>query len=416
MVGYDAIVVGVGGVGSAALFHLARRGARVLGIDRFAPGHDRGSSHGQSRLIRQAYFEHPDYVPLVRRAFELWHELENQSGQTLYREVGLLQVGAADGRSAARRARSALQHDLPIENLSAREAAARFAGFVVPDSCEAVFERRAGYLLVERAVEAHAEQARRLGAELHAGEEVRAWRVEPAEVTVETDRASYTADRLVIAGGAWSGRLLVELGIPFEVRRKPLYWFRTRSDAYRADRGCPGFLYDLPHGCFYGVPQIDALGVKVAQHTGGAAVADPLAVDRQIDPIDFEQVAGFVSQYLCDATTDCTDHTVCMYTMTPDAHFVVDHHPEHPQVVFAAGLSGHGFKFTGVLGEALADLALDGSTALPIEFLSAAPTGAPGRALNCASVRAESAIASAIASTHTDRSQNICNDPRNWSD
>jgi sarcosine oxidase len=367
---YDAIVLGIGGVGSAALMHLARRGLNVLGIDRFVPGHDRGSSHGQSRIIRQAYYEHPDYVPLVLRAFELWRDLEDRSGETLYYQTGLVQVGPPQGEVIRGVRESARRHGLEIENLPPRDAMARFPGFHVKSSHEAVFERRAGYLLVERCVEAHARQAQKLGAELHTDETAVAWRPQGQGVAVDTDRAAYSADRLIIAGGAWSGQLLSDLGISLEVRRKPLLWFRTRSDVYRADRGCPAFLYDLDDRCFYGVPQIDPAGIKVAEHTRGTTVADPLAVNRQIDQDDIEPVAHFVAHYLNEATTQCTDHTVCMYTMTPDAHFVVDRHPQHPQVAFAAGLSGHGFKFTCVLGEVLSQLAVDGQSKLPIDFLS----------------------------------------------
>jgi sarcosine oxidase len=375
MTRYDAIVLGTGGVGSAALFHLARGGARVLGIDRFEPGHDSGSSHGQSRLIRQAYYEHPSYVPMVLRAFQLWHELEQLSGESFYNQVGLLQIGPPEGEVLSGVRASARLHNLGIEELSASESQDRFPGFRVPDGCQATFERRAGYLLVEECVIAHAEQARRLGAELHSGETIHRWRANGAGVVVETDRAHYAADRLVICAGAWAGHLLGDLGIPFQVRRKPLYWWRTRGDAYWADRGCPGFLYDLPTGCFYGVPQIDRSGVKVAEHTGGAVVTDPLNVDRGIVLADRQRVADFVADYLSDATTDCVQQTVCMYTMTPDAHFVVDLHPRHPQVAFAAGLSGHGFKFTCVLGEVLAELVIEGRSKLPIEFLSASRPG-----------------------------------------
>jgi len=369
--GYDAIVLGVGGVGSAALYHLARRGARVLGIERFEPGHDRGSSHGQSRLIRQAYYEHPSYVPLVQRAFELWRELESQSGQDLYHQVGLLQVGPRDGEVLSGVRASSRTHGLPIDELSRAEAQQRFPAFRIPESCEAIFEQRAGYLHVEQAVQAHACLAVANGATLRTGEAIRQWRVAGNGVEIETDKGTYRAERLIVAAGAWAGVLLADLGIPLEVRRKPLYWFRTRSDAYRPEQGCPGFLFDLPQGCFYGVPQIDGVGVKVAEHTGGPVVADPLAVDRTLDAADLQRVADFVSAHLAEATTECVQHTVCMYTMTPDAHFVVDRHPRYPQVSFAAGLSGHGFKFTCVLGEALSQLALDGTTPLPIEFLSA---------------------------------------------
>jgi sarcosine oxidase len=371
MSGFDAIVLGVGGVGSAALFHLAQRGASVLGIDRFPTAHDRGSSHGQTRLIRQAYFEHSDYVPLVQRAFDKWADLERTLGATLYRETGLLQVGPAAGHVLRGVRESAAGHGLAIENLSARDAAERFAGFEMPEGCEAVFEGRAGYLLVERCVEAHVTAARRLGAEVHTGEEVRSWRAGDNGVSVMTDRATYEADKLVITAGAWAGQLLADLHIPFEVRRKPLLWFQTRDDTYRVDRGCPAFFYELPEGCFYGFPQIDLQGLKVAEHTSGQVVADPLRVSRELENEDIGPVAHFIGQFLPSATTHCTGHTVCMYTMTPDEHFVVDRHPQYPRVAFAAGLSGHGFKFAGVLGEALADLALDGRTALPIGFLSA---------------------------------------------
>jgi sarcosine oxidase len=367
---YDAIVLGIGGVGSAAALHLARRGARVLGLDRFAPGHDRGSSHGQTRLIRQAYYEHPHYVPLVRRAFELWRDLEHMTGKTLYHQIGLLQIGPEDGEVVRGVRASAHEHDLPVEEYSASESRRRFPAFELAESFRAVYEARAGYLLVEDCVRAHAQQARAAGMELRVGDTIRSWRADSGGVVVETDGGSFRAGRLVIAVGAWASQLLGELGVPFEVRRKPLYWFEASDPAMRADQGCPAFLYDLPQGCFYGVPRIDELGIKVAQHTGGRVVLDPLALDRELDAEDEREVAQFVADYLPRASTHRTAHAVCMYTMTPDCHFVVDRHPEHPQVVFAAGLSGHGFKFTSVLGEALADLALAGETNLPIGFLS----------------------------------------------
>jgi glycine/D-amino acid oxidase-like deaminating enzyme len=225
-------------------------------------------------------------------------------------------------------------------------------------------------LLVEDCVRAHAAQAIAQGVELRVGETVRSWRADGSGVVVKTEGDSFRAGRLVITVGAWASQLLGELGVPFEVRRKPLYWFEASDPALRADQGCPAFLYDLPQGCFYGVPRIDELGIKVAQHTGGHVVVDPLAVDRDLDSQDERAVAQFVQSYVPRASTHRTAHAVCMYTMTPDCHFVVDRHPEHAQVVFAAGLSGHGFKFTSVLGEALAGLALDGGTRLPIGFLS----------------------------------------------
>jgi sarcosine oxidase len=372
MTTYDAIVLGTGGIGSAALFHLAARGARALGIDRFEPGHDRGSSHGQTRIIRQAYFEHPSYVPMVLRAVELWRQLEARRGEQLYHEVGLLEIGPTDGEVLSGVRASAQLHHLEIEEWPAREVEARWRGFRLPPPLCAVFERRAGYLLVERCVAAHAEEALRLGAEIRTGETVLGWQAVGAGVTVRTDRGEYAAARLIITAGAWAGELLSDLGIRLTVLRKPLYWWQPRSDAYLAGGGCPAFLFEVPSGCFYGFPQIDDQGVKVAEHTGGRAVADPLAVDRQVDPADRSGVARFLGQYLPELTSQPTGHSVCLYTMTPDGHFVVDRHRAHPQVVFAAGLSGHGFKFAPMLGEALCDLALEGHSRLPIDFLSLA--------------------------------------------
>ncbi len=373
---YDVIVLGTGGVGSAAAYHLARRGARVLGLDRFPGGHDQGSSHGQTRIIRQAYFEHPDYVPLLHRAYQLWRDLEIQHGSRLYHEVGLIEAGPPGGvvlrgvREAARR------HELQVDELAPRELADRFPGFVVPEGSEAVFERQAGYLLVEECVLAHLEAARRRGTELRSGESVVAYRTGGGGVVVRTESDSYAADRLVITAGPWAGALLADLNVPLRVLRKHLHWYACDDARYRADRGCPTFFYETAEGYFYGFPQLDDQGVKLAEHSGGTVVADPLADDKAVEPLDRQRVEQFLAAHLPGVSNRPTAHAVCYYTSTLDEHFIVDVHPLHPRVVFAAGLSGHGFKFTGVLGEALADLALQGKTNLPIEFLSSRRAGA----------------------------------------
>jgi sarcosine oxidase len=367
---FSAIVIGLGGVGSSALLHLARRGVKALGLDRFPPGHDRGSSHGQTRIIRRAYFEHPDYVPLVERAYLQWDELAQRTGQTLFQPIGLLQVGPADGLVLPGVLASARRHNLDVESLTAREVERRFPGFCAPDSLAGVYERGAGCLRVEDCVTAQLREAAACGAELHTDEAVAAWRIDRGNIRVETDRGHYTADRLIIAAGPWAGQLLADLGLSLEVRRKPQYWYLPHSETYRVERGCPAFLYETPAGIFYGFPQFKpGEGMKIAEHTGGPVVADPLTVNRDIDPNDQRRVEEFFEEYLPDVTRECVAHSVCMYTMTPDQHFIVDRHPSCPQVVFAAGLSGHGFKFTPILGEALVDLALEGRTELPISFL-----------------------------------------------
>ena len=367
---YECLVLGTGGVGSAALYQLAKRGIRALGIDRFLPGHDRGSSHGDTRIIRLAYLEHPSYVPLLRRAFELWDELEQLTGQQLYRETGFLQIGPSDGPTVQGALTSATQHGLTVEHVTAQEVMSRFPGFHVPESMSAVLDPRAGYLRVEPCVEAYANEATKLGAEIRSGESVLGWQSDGSGFVVTTDQQRYAAQRLIVTAGAWAADLLKDTNISLEVRRKSLFWYETDQEAYSVESGCPTYFYETPAGEFYGFPKIDENGLKVAEHTGGQPVADPLALDRDIDAEDQERIENFLKEYMPGITATCRKHVTCMYTMSPDGHFIIDQHPEHAQVAYAAGLSGHGFKFVNVLAEALVDLALTETTALPIDFLS----------------------------------------------
>lgn len=367
---YDVIVLGTGGVGSAAAYQLAKRGAKVLGIDRFPGGHDRGSSHGETRVIRQAYFEHPDYVPLLLRAYELWRELEQECGVDLLHQVGLLQVGSPEGLVVRGALDAARLHGLSVERLAADEIHHRFPGFRVPADNVGVFEPAAGYLKVERCVLAHLAAAKEHGAEFRFGLAGRTWTSQGDSVRIATEQGDFSAASAILTAGPWAPQMLAGLGVPLEVRRKHLYWFPSSDRRYHEDRGCPTYLYELPQGIFYGFPQIDDLGVKVAEHTGGACVQDPLTDPRELDPADLSRVEAFLADYLPGVGRPTHRRSVCFYTMSPDEHFLVDRSPSHPNVFFAAGLSGHGFKFTSVLGEALAELALDGRTRLPIGFLS----------------------------------------------
>jgi monomeric sarcosine oxidase len=377
---YDAIVLGTGGVGSAALYHLAKRGARTLGIDRFPGGHDRGSSHGDTRIIRLAYFEHPDYVPLLRRAYQLWAELERTVDERLYHQVGLLEAGPLDGELVPGVLRCAREHQLDLEPLDAAAVARRYPGFRLPEGCQAVFERQAGFLRVERCVLAHLRAAAACGAEHRTGIDILGWRREttpsaagaPGVITVETTRGPVATRRLVITPGAWAPELLAgpsgRFPAPFRVLRKHLHWFQPRTQDYAGPAGC-AFFFELPWGMFYGFPPIDELGVKVANHAGGEQVVQPLGYNRSLDIEDRQLVETFVGAYMPGLSRSHRRHATCLYTMTPDGHFIVDRHPECDQVVLAAGLSGHGFKFASVLGETLATWALDGAPGLPVEFL-----------------------------------------------
>lgn len=361
----DVIVAGLGGAGSAALFHLASRGARVLGLDPHAPPHDRGSTHGSTRVIRLAYFEHPDYVPLLRRSYVLWSELEALAGEQLYFERGVLQAGPPDGEVVPGVLASARLHGLEVEALSAAQARRRFPRFVIPDELEAVLEHRAGYLRVERCVEAHLAGARARGAAVSIGESLLSWREDGAGVEVTTDRGVHRAGALIIAGGAWAPQLLAEVGVRFELVKKTMLWYGAEPD-----EAWPVWLFETPLGVYYGLPPLPGEGAKVAEHSGGAPITDPASLDRSLDLPERERVERFLAKYLPSLEGPPIAHAPCMYTLTPDRNFILDRHPRSSRVVAIAGLSGHGFKLVPALGEAAAALALGGEAPLPIDLFS----------------------------------------------
>ena len=377
----DVIVLGVGGFGSGALYHLARRGLRVVGIDRFGAAHDRGSSHGETRIIRKAYFEHPDYVPLLLQAYELWADLEVESRRQLFWRCGLMLAGPASGEAIPGARLSARQHGLTIEDLSPAAAQRRWSGFRVPSDFDVVFEPDAGFLRVEDCVRTHLDRAVAHGAVLHLDNPIIEWSSTGREVRVRTARQEFVAASLIITAGAWATSVLSDLKLPLQVLRKPIFWHESTAREYDLASGMPTFYFEIPfveqasrpavtHRAFYGFPSLDSQVLKVAEHTGGAVVDDPLAVDRSCHDTDILPIANFLKACLPGVRPLPTRHSVCMYTITPDRHFIVDRHPDFANVVVGCGFSGHGFKFTTVLGEALADLATDGTTNLPIGFLS----------------------------------------------
>ena len=363
---YDAIVLGCGGIGGAALWALARRGCDVLGLDRFGGAHDRGSSHGSTRVIRKAYFEHPDYVPLLHRAYELWGELQEGSGAPLWRTTGVVEVGPPDGEVIPGVHRAAREHGLVVQSVSPAEFSERFPHLVLPAGMEAVYEPEGGVLSVEACVEACLFAARAEGATVQApGEGVR-FEKTPGGWAVHTRETSHRARSLVVTAGAWSGSLLPDLAPHLRVVRKALLWY---PPAPSLPIDGPVYLYETPGGVFYGFPPDERGRNKVAEHTGGETVADPLHVDRSLREADVAPVAEFLSHHLPGIDSEAVpEHVICMYTMSPDSHFLVG----SPQagLAVAAGLSGHGYKFAPVLGEALADLALTGDSSLPLRAFS----------------------------------------------
>jgi sarcosine oxidase len=368
---FDAIVIGLGGMGSAAAFELARRGVRVLGLEQFALGHTQGSSHGHTRIIRKAYYEHPDYVPLVCRAYQAWYALEQRSGKHLLTEAPCLSIGDPSSHIVQGVQASAREHKLPVEKLSIDELRRRWPPFHLPEASVGLLERCSGFLYVDDCVRTFQDEARKLGATLHDNEPVTGWQTSGKSVTVKTSRGEYSAPKLVIAAGPWSARLLEGLGVPLTVLRQVPMWFHTSNDAVFRRDVFPIFIADTQQGAFYSVPAVDPTGLKVALHYGAAEQATPDDIDREVRPSDELPVRNFLRQYLPDANGPRTRASICLYTLTPDRHFVLDRHPEHEAVVLAGEFSGHGFKFAPVVGEVLADLALEGRTEQPIGMFSA---------------------------------------------
>lgn len=365
---FDFLVLGLGGVGCATLYHLASRGYQVAGIDRFPIAHDRGSSHGHTRLIRQSYFEHPAYVPLVQRAFELWEQLGVEHGRDVYYETGIIECGPKDGELVSGVLASAAQHNLDVEHLSVSQARDRWPQFGFSEHDSIVYEQRAGFLLVEQCVSAHVELAQWAGAETFCDQTILEVKSESNVVRVKTNKAEFTADKVVLGVGAWARDLIPELADLITVLRKPLHWFQADDALYSRKSGCPSFLFETEAGHYYGFPSSDCRGLKVARHSGGEVVSDPLQVDRTLDETEREDVRKFLSVHLPGVSNQPTDHTVCMYSMTPDSHFVIDRSQADGRIVYAAGLSGHGFKFTAALGEVLADMASEESPAFDLSL------------------------------------------------
>ncbi len=365
----DCVVIGTGGMGSAALYYAARRGWTVAGLDRFPPGHDRGSSHGQTRIIRQAYFEHPDYVPLVLDAYRMWEEISRASGQSLLEQTGLLQVGKPEGPIIGGILNSAQQHQLHVESLKADQLARRYPMFRFQPETVGLLEPVAGFLRVERCVQALIELAIDQGARVLDGQTVLGWQTAgDGTHLVKTDQAEFHTRRLIVTAGPWTSELTGGTGPECRVIAKHQHWFQIDDSRMTLAAGCPVFFFETERGFFYGFPDFDGHGNKLAEHSGGTDVTDPLLPDRELDAQDLSRLQEFVSDHIaCDRTTHI-EHSLCMYTMSPDEHFIIDTLDQSGTISIACGLSGHGFKFAPVIGKALVDM-LEGQRRADMAFL-----------------------------------------------
>lgn len=365
---YDVIVLGLGAMGSATAYHLALRGVRVLGIEQFTSPHDQGSSHGGSRMIRQAYFESPDYIPLVLRAYELWRKLEADTEARLLHITGGLTLGARDGEMVSRTIAAAREHSIPFEAFDAAEVRRRFPAITPLDDDAAVLEPHAGYLLPEECIRAHLKVAAGAGAQLHFEESVLEWRAAGERIEVRTEKGSYEAGHLVITAGPWANESLSNR-FPLRVTRQVMAWFAPPDGvAAFVPEKFPVFLMENAGGLpGYGFPAIGgaAGGMKVAIH-GSDEVCTPATVDRAVHAADIERIRRQLGARIPALAGEVLRAQTCLYTMTPDENFIIGLHPEAANCTIACGFSGHGFKFAPVVGEVLADLATAGSTLHPI--------------------------------------------------
>jgi sarcosine oxidase len=375
---YDVIVIGVGGMGSAAAYHLTRRGRRVLGLEQFDIPHDRGSSHGTNRIIRLAYWEHPAYVPLLRRAYELWRELEHRADERLLIITGGIDAGPEGCQTIEGSLLSCRLHHLPHETLDAGALHRRFPGYRLPAGMAAVYQPDGGFVLSERAIVAHVMAAQTLGAEVHAREPVIDWEARGDGVRVHTPQDTYAAARLVITAGPWAARLVPALARSAVPERQVLLWAQPRRPEYFDLASFPVFNLESPEGRFYGFPIYGVPGFKIGKYHHRHERTDADAVDREIHAEDEAVLRDGIRRYFPDADGPTMAMKTCLFTNSPDEHFIIDRHPQHPHVCLAAGFSGHGFKFCSVVGEIMADLALEGRSRFDLslfEIRRLPPTG-----------------------------------------
>jgi len=375
---FDVIVIGIGAMGASACFHLAARGIKALGLEQFDIPNSLGSSHGHSRMIRKAYFEHPNYVPLLHRAYELWAELEALSGRRLLHRVGGVFVGPRNKTLVGGAMAAARLHHLPHELLTADELRRRWPQFVVPDEWHAFFEPDSGFLLPERAISTYAELAMRRGAEIHGQEPVRQWRRDGRNCVVNTDYGEYAAERLIFCGGAWSGKLLAHLGVPLRVTRQVAAWAWPKEPRSFELGQIPVWGIDsLDGGLYYGFPMIDEVpGFKFAHHLPTEKPVDPDTVSRDVQPGERDALRKILTTFLPAADGPLLALKTCLYTNSPDGHFIIDNYPDHPGVQIACGFSGHGFKFASVIGACLAEACVTGKQDKALDFLRLSRFGA----------------------------------------
>jgi len=367
---YDVIIVGAGAMGSAAAMHLAARGRRVIAFDRFDVPNDQGSSHGLTRIIRIAYYEHPSYVPLLVRAAELWAELERRSGERLFVRTGSIDASAPGDPVFEGSRRSCEMHGLRHDVLTSAELAQRFPAYHLPPDHVAVLQPDGGFLIPEIAVAAHARVAVADGASIRAGERVLSWEERGDGVEVTTERGTYIADQLVLSAGSWMADFVPGLATLFEPERQVVAWFEI-GDSSKFAPGCfPVFNLTVEEGRYYGFPEWGTPGFKVGRYHHLGERVHPDSVDRDVHDADIDVLHAFARRYFPEGAGRALQSSVCLFTNTPDEHFIIDRLPDHERVHVVSACSGHGFKFASVVGEIVADLVTDGESRFELSLFS----------------------------------------------
>ncbi|HEX5025532.1 MAG TPA: N-methyl-L-tryptophan oxidase [Agriterribacter sp.] len=373
---YDVIVIGAGSMGAAASWYLARRGYKILGLEQFDIPHELGSHAGQSRIIRKAYFEHSDYVPLLERAYHNWRELEETTSSQVYHKTGLVYFGNPGAALVKGTKKSAHQYNIPLEVLSPAELMSRYPMFNCPMDYQVLFEPDAGFVTPEKVIALYLSDAVRHNADIRAREQVTGWKKEGTTISVTTTRNIFHADHLVITAGAWTQKIIPSLPATLKVTKQIVGWLKPRNwnDFSLGNFPC-WFLSDEDETLFYGFPILPAkdfggpIGLKLAMHKHGAEV-DPDRVDRNVQQQEEEILRSILEKYIPGAAGNALTLKSCLYTNTRDENFIIDYLPGYDnKITVACGFSGHGFKFASVVGEILADLAVAGKTDLPVEFL-----------------------------------------------
>ncbi|MFJ1269349.1 N-methyl-L-tryptophan oxidase [Legionella lytica] len=366
---YDLIIIGCGGIGSSTLYNATRAGLSTLCIEQYEQGHQKGGTLGETRAFRKAYYDNPAYIPILEKAYLDWKNLDANSEMDLFIECGVLEMGLANSKMSVDAIQCCNDYQIPIELLSKEQITTRFPGFQVPDEMVGIFQPEAGFLQIDNCMNYFVNSATANGASVAYNEKVVSWKVgENNLVQVTTNKATYYSKYLIITTGSWAPELLHALDIPLQIIQKKLVWISVQPNEYSIQNGSPCFSYHLNGEVFYGFPNISGL-VKVARHNGGALMQHPH--DSPEFNNEADAIKQFAKQYLPKLTfSDAIKEASCLYDVTPDHQFVIDNHPDYPQIAFAAGLSGHAYKMSNVLGKILVDLASKQSTEFDISFLS----------------------------------------------